>query len=141
METTNIESPENFVATYNGYVTIENPATGAHRTFSIKSEVWNADTDREVRKRVVALLTGPDRASRGDWARFADVRDDGFVHVWKSKSSDTFEAFRKMLNNPQCGEALGLNYMFEGCCRRCNRRLSNPESIRSGIGPVCAGKG
>ena len=33
-------------------------------------------------------------------------------------------------------------YFFElsGLCVRCNRELTNPESIRTGIGPVCAGR-
>jgi hypothetical protein len=34
----------------------------------------------------------------------------------------------------------GYRLLVEGTCVRCNRRLTTPESIESGIGPVCAGR-
>ena len=127
------------VAKYNGFITVQNPKTGEHRTFRIQSETWNAGKPNEVVKRTVALLSGPDRESSSAWQTFADVRD-GEVVVWRSKSSPVFEAFANILNNPDRGIAYGLKYLLEGCCRRCNRRLSNPKSIETGIGPVCAGR-
>lgn len=34
----------------------------------------------------------------------------------------------------------GYKLQHEGTCGKCGRPLTNPESIETGIGPVCAGK-
>lgn len=130
---------QNFVEIYNGFVTVENPATGNHRTFRIKSEVWNEEQENETTKRVVALLTGPDRDDWRAWVKFGDVRS-GRVSVWPKYRGTAFEKLAKILDFPNRGEASGLVYLFEGCCRRCNRKLTTPESIRLGLGPICAEK-
>jgi hypothetical protein len=44
-----------------------------------------------------------------------------------------------LLNAPEKGNATGLEYLYEGHCRQCNKSLTSPLSIKSGIGPVCAG--
>jgi Family of unknown function (DUF6011) len=36
--------------------------------------------------------------------------------------------------------AKGYRLHAETVCRVCNRKLTHPESIKSGIGPECAGK-
>lgn len=36
--------------------------------------------------------------------------------------------------------AAGFRVLVAGVCRRCNRKLTVPESIESGIGPECAAK-
>lgn len=34
----------------------------------------------------------------------------------------------------------GYRLLLEGRCCRCNKKLTTPESIEAGIGPICAGK-
>ena len=34
----------------------------------------------------------------------------------------------------------GIEYQFASTCRVCNRKLTTPESIESGIGPICGGR-
>lgn len=34
----------------------------------------------------------------------------------------------------------GYNIQHEGTCGACNRPLTDPESIRTGMGPVCSGR-
>lgn len=128
------------VRTHNGYITIENTKTGGHRTFQIRTEVWNRDTNREERKRVVSLLIGPNRESKDNWKRFGFADERG-VTVWRRLASEdgSFEKFAALLEEPQKGENSGLVYHCAGSCRRCNTDLTNPDSIRAGIGPVCAG--
>jgi Family of unknown function (DUF6011) len=127
---------------HNGYITVENPKTGDHRTFRVKLETWNEGEPNEVTNRVVSLLTGPDRTRARDWTKFAFVKD-GEVKVWNkfkleiALKPSPFPSYAKILNDPERGEELGLRYMLEGRCRACDRALTNPESIRSGIGPVC----
>ncbi len=131
-----------FAATHNGYITVRSARTGDHRTFRIRTQ--KDDAKFAPGKRIVALLTGPDREDYQNWQQFAFVTD-GRVKVWRSKSNPAeptqFDHFARILNNQEHYEENGLaEFMTEGTCRRCNRELTVPESIKSGIGPVCAGK-
>lgn len=127
--------------THNGCITVENTKTGGHRTFKV-STVQEGNLKG---KRIVALLYGPDNES--DYRGFAFVKEDGSISVWskyRSTSVDVarsqYEVFAHMLMRPDAFEELGAVYHFEGRCRVCNRKLTTPESIQSGIGPVCAGR-
>lgn len=130
--------------THNGTVTIENPATGQHRTFQVRTQTFG-EGDKAEEKRVVALLEGPDNTS--DYRPFAFVDEtNGHVFVWRRFRGEpgepsAWEKFAKLLTQPEhFQESRGLEYLFEGRCRRCGRALTTPESIKSGIGPICAGK-
>lgn len=122
--------------THNGTVTIHNPATGEYRTFQIRTQP--KDSRFAPGKRIVALLCGPDNES--DYDPFAFV-DDRNVHVWKKKRGGIYEIYARMLANPPAFQAKGAEYLWAGTCRCCNRKLTVPSSIKSGIGPVCAEKG
>jgi len=125
------------LAKYNGRVTVKSLRTGDHRTFAIRTERW---TDEPAR--VVSLLDGPDNES--DYTGFGFIQPDGSIRVWLSKRSgtsrpSTWEQYARILESPQAFEGL-CEYHLEARCRRCGRTLTTPESIESGIGPVCAGK-
>lgn len=122
------------VATHNGWITIHNPKTDDHRTFQI------ATSKSMGGKRVVSMLTGPDREDWRNWTGFGFASEDGSINVWRKHEGSVFEKMARLLERPDLGEEYGLNYLFEGRCRVCNRALTNPESIRTGIGPVCAGR-
>ena len=92
----------------------------------------------------VSVLTGPD-----NWANYTYlgvIFDNGtFVHGKKSrigkdaKSYKCFKWFWEQVN----GEGLKLNLVevwHEGKCGVCGRKLTVPESIESGLGPVCERK-
>lgn len=120
------------ITTHNGIVTIHNPATGNHRTFRI-STVKNGSLEG---RRVVSLLTGSN--NEDDYTGFGFVNADGTISVWKRFREDSlYRTYANMLVNPARWSAKGAVYMFEGRCRRCNRTLTDPESIQLGIGPVC----
>jgi len=123
------------IATHNGNVTISNPATGGHRTFQIRTQ--KADASFAPGERIVSLLTGPDnwRNYRG----FGFVKSDGRIVLWRKNRTDTFRKFADMLENPE-RYADRVEYMAESKCRVCNKKLTTPESIESGIGPVCGGR-
>ena len=121
--------------THNGSVTIFNPKTGGHRTFRIRTETWDKD---KPPVRVLSVLAGSDNVN--DYQNFGFVTDSG-IAVWKRfRKEERFEKFATLLSNIERGEEFGLEYKVEGRCRACNRKLTNPESIDSGIGPICAGK-
>jgi hypothetical protein len=106
------------LTTHNGCVTIISPRTGDHRTVRIRTQ--------RSGERVVELLTGPD-----NFRAFGYFRAGG-VELFRRHHGDRFfEWIAKWLKSPR-GE-----YLFEGRCRKCNRRLTEPESIRCGLGPKC----
>jgi hypothetical protein len=123
------------VATHNGSVTINNPKTGQHRTFRIHTQYWGQNKEE---KRVAQLLIGPDNTS--DYQSFGFVVN-GQVKVWQKYHGTVRETYAKMLSNPQAFEAKGAIYLSESKCRKCNRKLTDPTSIETGIGPVCAQNG
>lgn len=123
------------LSTHNGKVTIENPETGNHRTFSI-STVQNKQSGL-YGKRIVALLTGPN--NEDDYTGFGFVTPQGDIKIWRKKSGNKiWHTYRDMLLNSSKWIEKGVRYHVEGRCRVCNRTLTVPESIESGIGPVCA---
>lgn len=130
---------------FNGRYTLESTLTGAHRTFRI----WTQPQDAEFAggKRIVGLLTGPENSNPDDYTGFAFIDDFG-IHVWKSKQGDDklFNTYGRQLWSLVLDAgfspwAASYHLLIEGRCLRCNRALTTPDSIRLGIGPICAGKG
>lgn len=114
--------------THNGNITLTNPKTGNHRTFLIKT----AKNGGLKGKRIVSLLIGPDNTN--DYLPVAFVGKTG-VSVWKRFEGTQYERVVKALEKI---EQFGLIVNFEGRCRVCNKKLTTPESVKSGIGPICA---
>lgn len=118
------------VRTHNGTITITNKETEGHRTFRIKTEKW-------CNKRVIRLLNGPD--NENNYKAFAFANDNG-VKVWDSrKNQGHWDKYADMLARPEVYKTK-CEYLYSGRCRKCNRKLTVPESIKLGIGPVCGGR-
>jgi hypothetical protein len=121
------------IATHNGTWTVVSLKTGDHRTFKIST--W---TKKENTPRVVSLLVGSDNES--DYQSFGFVNLNG-IYVWKKYRGTKFEQYARMLEKlPQHIENQLVDVHHEGRCRMCNRKLTTPESIENGIGPVCMEK-
>ncbi len=135
-------------AVFNGTYTITNKETGEYRTFRIRTQ--GADSNFAPGKRVLSLLTGPDNTR--DYTGFgflvtATLRDGEvltYVRVWKAAQNSPWMGYVKLVNlvlilkDPSVLD----KYSVEQSCRciRCNRKLTTPESIKAGIGPICAGR-
>jgi hypothetical protein len=128
------------VRIHNGRYTIES-ASGQHRTFEIRTQ--KPDAEFAPGKRILSILTGPENTV--DYARFAFVDEMG-IHVWASraKQNDMYQVYAEQLWSLALDGAfspfseVGYRLLMEGRCVVCNRPLTTPESIRSGIGPICA---
>lgn len=124
------------VLTHNGIFTITSTKTGDHRTFKIRTQPL--DSNFAPGKRVLYLLTGPNNTQ--DYKGFAFVDDNG-IHLWKKSQTPQYQAFVRMLLNLTQFEAEGkCTVQAATTCRVCNRTLTTPESIESGIGPICEGR-
>lgn len=130
---------------FNGKITIENTLSGEYRTFLIRTQ--KPDAKFAPGRRIISLLIGPDNLSH--YSAFGFVSDSG-VDVWSK--------FRGELCKPSAHEWFGdmvgvvvaklpsrygktyehYTAHVEGRCIKCNRTLTTPDSIRTGIGPVCA---
>ena len=136
-----VAAPANY-ATHNGEITMVNPETDGRRTIRIRTQPDNAQF--AAGERIISLLVGPD--NERSYKGFGFVKDDGRIIVWRKFRSGVpgqpsiHEKLALMVQYPEHYEALGVQYLFSTCCRRCNRLLTTPESIESGIGPICAGR-
>lgn len=129
---------------FNGTYTISSP-TGQHRTFRVRTILRGQPELRG--KRIVELLVGPD--NENSYQPFAFI-DDAGVAVWrKLRGTDKpslYDQYARLLWSLAVeGERSvyfqkGCTLLKEGRCIRCNRKLTHPESITSGIGPECATK-
>jgi len=133
--------------TFNGKITITNRGTGEHRTFEIKTQ--GPEAKFAPGERVVALLTGPN--NERDYAGFGFFKERSGVIVWKKKRGaarpSSFDWFADMLNVLLGGfrSVYGKDWsaylvQHETTCLVCNRTLTEPISIQTGIGPVCRGR-
>lgn len=148
----------------NGEFTLENMTSGGHITFRVKTcrksknPVW-------VGKRIWALMVGRDNTA--DFVNFAHLEGETLVG-WRRnfsinklnpRSGESFTLdellvlVRFVMENGKFGALhcegatvskkfvrSGREYVIYRSCRcvRCNRLLTNPESIVNGIGPECA---
>ena len=111
--------------THNGQIEIT--LNGTTRTFRVK-------TVQDVR--IVEW-----RTNKRKWLPLGKLDDAAQVVLsgWKSRDRDAI-ARACLLNHPHEFQKRGATYTFTGKCRVCNRRLTNPKSVASGIGPLCAEK-
>ena len=129
------------IFTHNGTITMENPGTGNHRTIRIKTQ--KADANFAPGERIAYLLNGHN--NENDYLPFAFVKPNGRVIVWHKHrgtpgNPSQYDKLAVMIAYPDHYQELGIVYHFAAKCRRCNRKLTTPESISSGIGPVCEGR-
>lgn len=117
---------------YNGAITVRNPATGNHATYRISTVLKGGLKG----SRIVSLLIGSNNET--DYRGFGFIDPYGVVSLWNKLRGTIFEKHVNILNRPeQFKETHGLEYHFATRCRRCNKELTDPVSIETGLGPTC----
>ena len=143
---------KNFILAGDAIFTIEPTAAfclsnrcSEHYTFRVQHV---EASDRWPESYFVKLLTGPDNTR--DYSYVGKLGAD-CGEVWlsaKSRVTDdsiSVRILRRVLAAIFAGrgdavEAAGWSVHHEGRCGCCGRRLTTPESVESGIGPVCAAR-
>jgi hypothetical protein len=121
---------------FNGIYTYINTVKGTHRTFKIHT----VKRGNLKGKRLVSLLSGPDNNS--SYQAFAFVNEYG-ITAFRKHQHTQYESYARMIQDVALqGEnsiyiQKGLEVKVEKRCLRCNRRLTHPESLKTGIGPEC----
>ena len=117
--------------------TVTSNKTNTHFTYKVNV------SDGENPIHFVKVLNGPDNWD--DYMYIGFITNDGKFIGGKKGHPDapSFQALEWVLNKLNKTNNSGLNDKFtiqhEGKCCRCNRKLTDPESIATGMGPICRG--
>lgn len=131
------ESIRPFILAGNAIFTIQNEKTGGRFTFKVATKKNDPTAPHWVR-----VLTGPDNTDHYTFMGTIFGMEN-YVHSRKSnltlhaQSVKVFLWFWNALSRNELPDCIKVYH--EGRCGRCGRRLTVPESIENGLGPVCLG--
>ncbi len=136
-----LRSPEptvRFMLAGNAHVTFQSLKTGTRFTYRVFVPPSLSDTSRV--SHFVHVLTGPDHYEYLGCIYGGRVWRHGVKSrvVERAPSAVAFAWCWRKLTGGRMPETLAVYH--EGRCGACGRRLTTPESIESGLGPVCAKK-
>jgi hypothetical protein len=133
---TDPEKIRRFAVAGKARITLVSKRTGDRFTYEVKRK--KADEDFYF----VSVLTGPENTTSYTYLGCLSdghFRDDRRMRIGAgAPSRQGFKWFWRALNNG--GSLDQVEVWHEGRCGRCNRVLTVPESIESGLGPICAGR-
>ena len=123
-------------------VTMTSKTTGKHFTFKV-------DEGKDGDIFFVKVLNGPNNAWNGDWLFLGFIKADGegnrttgFIGGRKGHpEAPSFKAFQWAVSHLDAGtlpEALTIQH--QGSWGACGRELTDPISLATGLGPICAGR-
>ncbi len=128
-------SVKQFILAGNATFTLVSKKTGVRFTYSVRSQ--------DGKPAFVSVLSGSDNES--DFTYVGCIfRQIEFRLTKKSRFTSVtpcvraFSWFWYNLSKGQLPEQ--VEFWHEGCCARCGRKLTVPESVSSGFGPECAKK-
>lgn len=121
--------------------TLENPARGTHITFRVRRP-------KGFKTMLLDVMTGSD--NEGSYEYVGSMTRGLWVKPNTSKASDNAKGklngvmwYMSELRNARSGKASSFGAVVlnhSGSCTCCGRTLTNPESLETGIGPVCQGR-
>jgi hypothetical protein len=126
-----------FMLAGNAHVTFQSQRTGTRFTYHVRLADRRPGDTRICH--FVSVLTGPDHYEylgciyaerayvRGHKSRIAAAATSSIAFVW---------VWTHLLAGKMHPE---LGVWHEGRCGKCGRRLTTPESVARGLGPVCGG--
>lgn len=128
-----------FALAGNATLTVENEATGGRFTFRVS----RAKGEDATRPYFVSVLRGPD--NEGDYTYLGclfPARGMEFARTRGTKVGEeapSMRAWRWLWARINAKAALPatVTVWHEGRCGSCGRKLTVPESISSGLGPIC----
>ena len=133
------EDIKKFVFGGNSTFTVVNTDTKKHFTFKVKQPKNNNEIF------FVSVMNGSDNNSNYAFIGTYFNNGNSFRHGKKSSiGKDTQSAkviswfFNKFINNEEKYPTVQVYH--EGKCGKCGRKLTTPESVKSGLGPVCSGR-
>ena len=142
-----IESIRTFVMGGQGTFTLVSNVTGNHFTFRVKTPKKSPPGYGDRTKPMfISAMTGPD--NENSYTYLGQVWKNSKDFTWSvgaksplNPDAPTQKAIKWLMKHIKANRMLpkGAEFWHEGRCGICNRKLTVPESIASGIGPICAG--
>ena len=136
------DAVRNYITAGRALVTVLNTTTEGRHTYKITAPGKTAEERAEAEICFVSVLTGPENTShytyigtlirktgrfvttKGSRLPSSDVRVMGFS--WLTRNVDRLSKFEN------------VEIRHHNHCGRCNRLLTVPESVDTGLGPVCS---
>lgn len=149
MQITNEDQIKKLIQAGNATFTLLNPRTENRVTFNIKRLKDEKKTNIDAPDLYfVSVFTGTENDNGDHYSYFGTLREAmGRLYFRytprsaKINESDTgcrvMTWFIEALNNYQFIQTK-VEFLHESKCMRCGRKLTTPESIKSGLGPECA---
>lgn len=129
---------ERFITGGKATFTVVSSATGDRYTFRVNQR---ENDDGSLSPFFVSVLNGPDNYTNYNYIGIISA-GGRFRTTAKSKASPDAPSVRCinwLLENVHSEEQMDrIEFWHCGKCGMCGRKLTVPESIESGIGPVCA---
>lgn len=135
-----------FVLAGRALVTVHNEKTGKHYTYKITAPGRTSKERDEAEILFVNVLTGPDNTSSYTYAGILIRKTGEYRSTAKSKfqeSAPSVAGLKWVLGMSARGrlnEFPHVAVMHHNHCGKCNRVLTEPESVATGIGPICAAR-
>lgn len=128
-----------FMLAGNARVTLVSVKTGTRFTYRVREKKTSNGA-----LYFVSVLTGSNNESDYEYLGTIFANDHRYAHGKKSRIAPTAPsaaAFKWACKYLLVGELPpSCEVHHEGRCGKCNKTLTVPESIETGLGPVCAGK-
>lgn len=135
-----------FALAGNAVFTMVSKRTGERFTYRIRKP--RAEPGEPEKPFFIQLMNGPDNTTsygylglifgKGEDTDFRSYRYGGHKAVAK-QSAPSVQGLEWLIRNVMCEKVLDrVELWHQGKCGACRRPLTVPESIASGLGPVCA---
>jgi hypothetical protein len=125
----------------NGTITLINNEKGSHLTLTIKTVKKEGNFQG---KRIISRLVGRDNTR--DYEGFGFVNNNDTISLWtkhrNAKNAQIAHIVRSLFVEGNASKfAKTVSMEVSKRCMRCNSKLTTPQSLEDGIGPVCIKKG
>lgn len=142
---TEVEDIKRFMFAGHAMFTLESTRTGKWFTYYIQRVEFKnfKNPESPFVKFLVKVLTGSD--NEHSYTYMCVIKPDTMDMHFTEKSKITadaisFQALRFFISHLKKGSLFPeINFYHKGVCGKCGRTLTVPESVSSGLGPICRG--
>ncbi len=134
---------QRFIYAGRALFTIVSKKTGARFTFRVKSNHKSKDGRIHKPIQFVQVLSGTDNENSYSYLGYLSPHSKGKLNPGNKGKPDalSFQSLNWLLGHLETDNMPEqVEFYHAGKCGACGRTLTVPESIETGLGPVCAGR-
>lgn len=138
----NINDIKLFILSGKAIFTLESIITGRWFTYQVNKKVFKQKNEQERTFYFVSVLTGADNKTA--YTYLGIINPKFYLNTTKKskicKDSISFKALNFFLSKLRKNELYHeINFYHEGVCGKCGKKLTTPDSVSVGLGPICRG--